>query len=119
MIVTNTNLGKEHLVETCSTSHLAQRTNFNTRCMHVNNEPGETFVLGHIEIGTSNDFADIAVMRATCPNFLAGDDPFVAIAFGFCAEVREVATSTWFTEQLSADDVAAIHLAHVQFASDI
>mgnify|MGYP006194023081 CR=1 FL=1 len=26
---------------------------------------------------------------------------------------------TWFTEQLTSNDVAAIHLAHVQFASDI
>ena len=58
-------------------------------------------------------------MRAACPNLLASDDPFIAIALGLCAEVGEVTASTRLAEQLTTNDVAAVHLAHVQVASDI
>jgi hypothetical protein len=56
----------------------------------------------------ANQYLAAWVTRAGDVKLLAVDDPFVAIAFGFCAEVREVATSTWFTEQLTADDVTHI-----------
>ena len=44
VIVGNAHFVEEHFVETCSTCHLAQWANLDTRRVHVDNEAGETFV---------------------------------------------------------------------------
>ena len=64
MIVGNTHFVEEHFVETCTTGHLAKRTNFYTRCAHVNDEARETFVFRQTCIATANDFANVAELCA-------------------------------------------------------
>ena len=58
-------------------------------------------------------------MRAAGPDLLAGDHPFVAVALGLGGQTGQVAAGTGLAEQLTTDDVAAVHLAHVQIASGV
>ena len=82
MVVGYAHLGEEDLVEACAAGHLTQRANFDSGSLHVDDEAGEALVLGKIGIGTADDFADVAVVRARGPHLLSGDDPLFAVAHG-------------------------------------
>ena len=100
---------EEHFIETCPTSHLAKWTNLDAWRIHIHQETSEAFVLGQARVGTTDDFTDVAVMSTRGPHFLPGDHPLVTVTLGLGLQRRQIATSTWFAEQLAADDVGAPH----------
>jgi len=58
---------------------LLQWANFNIWIFEVDDECGETLVLGEIPVGSGHDFANVGVMRTSGPHFLSGDNPLVAV----------------------------------------
>ena len=83
MVIFHAEFVDEHLVESSSTTHLLECTDFYSWVIHVNDETSETLVLGKINIGAANDFTDIGIVGSRGPHFLARDNPFVAITDRF------------------------------------
>ena len=119
MIISHAYFVEEHFVEACATCHLSERTNFYTWCTHVDNEASETFVLWQRWVGAANDFADVGELSTRCPHLLSGDEPLVAVAFGFCLHRCQVATRAGLGEQLATNNVGTPHGADVFFFRDV
>ena len=119
VIVGDSHLVEEHLVETRSAGHLAQRAHLDPGRTHVDDEASEPFVLGQVDVSTCDYLADVAVLRASRPHLLAGDHPLVAVALGLGLQTGEVAAGAWLAEQLTTDDVGAVHRAQVQILGDV
>ena len=85
-----TNIGQEDFVEVAATVNLVNRTNFNTRSLHVNDEHRNSGVLWRIGIGTSNHDSVIADVSKRGPNFLTIEHPLITIKLGLGLQTGNV-----------------------------
>jgi hypothetical protein len=72
-------VGEEDLVEHGVAGHLAQRADLDARLVHVDGEPGDALVLGHLGVGAGDEHAQIGHVAERRPHLLAVDDPLVAV----------------------------------------
>ena len=70
-------------------------------------------------VGAANDFADVGKLSARCPHLLSGDEPLVAVAFGFCLYRCQVAARAGLGEQLATNNVGTPHGTDVFFFRDV
>ena len=75
VVVGHPYLVEEHLVEAGAAGHLAQRADLHARRPHVDDEPGETLVLGQVRVRPRDDLADVAVLGARRPHLLPASAP--------------------------------------------
>ena len=113
MGVGDPDVGEEHLVERGTTGHLAQRTDLHTGCVHVDDESGQSAVLGQVGVGAADDLADVGHLGARGPHLLAVEDPLVAVPDRPGLQRGQVRSRRRLAEQLAAHDVAPPHLAQV------
>ena len=104
------NLLEEDLVEVGAAGHLPQRPHLHPRSLHVHDETREALVLGEVGVGPADHLADVGVVSTRCPHLLPGDDPLVTVGLGSHLQTGQVGSGAGLGEQLTADDVASIHL---------
>ena len=56
--------------------------------LHINKEVTQTFVLRHTRVGSDNHAAKVRVVRTRRPDFLAVDDPLIAVFLCFGSQRR-------------------------------
>src|SRR6202034_4678830 len=88
--VGNAHVGEIDLVETRLAARLTDRPDLDARAAHVEEEHRQALVLGDVGVGAYDQDAPVAEMGARGPDFLAIDDPFVALALGARAQPREI-----------------------------
>ena len=92
---------EEHFVEAAAARDLFNRTDFNARRLHVEEEKGQTFMLRNGRVGTGDNNAVITKMRARGPDFLTVDNPVIAVFFAFGAQAGNIRTGGRFREKLT------------------
>ena len=112
-VVGHPSIGHEHLVEEGATRHLAQGAHLDPGLMHGECEVGDPLVLGHVGIGAGQEHAQIGILAARRPDFLAVHDPFVAVSPRPALQSGEVRTGGRFAEQLAPRLTACHDVAHV------
>src|ERR1700678_999480 len=108
-------VAEEDLVEFAFAGHLLQRTDLHSGCFHVDEQDGETFVLGRRGVGTGNDFAPIADPPVAGPDFLPVDDVMVAIKNRGSLQIGEVRAGVWFRKSLAPDFFGAQNFRYEPF----
>src|SRR5207248_839386 len=73
----------------------------------------QALVLGHIGIGAGDENSVVRVMGPRCPDFLAVDDPVIAVALGAGAQARDVGAAGRLGKQLAPDLLAGGDLRQV------
>ena len=100
-------VGEVHLIEIGITGQLLDRFGLHTGSFHIHQEGGQPLVFGHRRVGAGHNHAVVRVVGAGGPDFLAIDDPLVAVLLGLGAQCREVGTAGGLREQLAPDFFAA------------
>ena len=100
-------VGEEHLVEVGAAAHLLDGPHLDARCVERHQERRHALVLGDVEVVTGDRETPLGEHRAGCPDLLAVEHPFVAVAGGAGGERREVGTGGGLAEQLASPDVLA------------
>ena len=119
VIIGHAHFVEEDLIERRATGHLLERADLHVRIFHVDDEAGQSLVLGEIPVGAGDDLTDIGVVRTGGPHLLAGDHPFISIALSFGGQGRKVRSGAGLGEQLAGDHFAAPQLLHVQLAGNV
>ncbi len=107
--VRHASIGHVDLVELCFTGYLSERTDFNTRCVHVKREVRHAFVLWLIGVGSRDKHSPVGEVGECVPHLLPIHDPFVTVAYGLCSEACEVAAGARLREQLTPFFFARVH----------
>ena len=105
-------LVQEHLVEDGITGHLPQRADGDARLVEGKGEPRDARVLGHIDIGASEQHAVVGLLGLTAPHLLPADDPTVSVAASARRQSREIGTGAGLTEELTPADLTAHDRGH-------
>ena len=96
MIVADCYIVKENLVDVAVATSKLDRTNVDSRRLHVDPEIGQALVLGDIGVGPDDDDAIVAILRPAGPQFLAVDFPAIAIGFGFCSQAGQIRSASYW-----------------------
>ena len=92
---------EEHLVELHLTADVAQRTDYHSRLVQVQQKVGDPFALAPIRICSGEEHPEVGSVGPRRPDLLPGDDPLVAVALGPRGQRRQVRTRPRLTEQLT------------------
>ena len=77
----NADVVEPHLVEVASIDHVANRSDFDTRRVHWNNDFADTEMwLSRNRFGSTDQIAIVRFVGERGPNLLTVNDPFIAIA---------------------------------------
>ncbi len=83
--------------------------------VHVDDEGGDAFVFGAGEVGAGEEDVPVGDVGAARPDFLAVNDPFVAVAFGFGFEASDIGAVLGFGVALAPDFVAVENVGDEAF----
>ena len=89
-------LVEPHFVEVDFATHMAELAYVDAGRTEVDEKVRDSPALGCIRIGASQTDCELAVVRPRRPDFLATEDPFIAVEFGLHRERCEVRSSTGF-----------------------
>ena len=106
-------VGEEHFVELGVPGDLHERPDLDTRRMHVEDEIGESAVLGLVRIGAGDEHPVPGGVGDARPHLLPVDHPFVAVADGLGREAGNVGTGAGLAEELAPDLLAGGDAAEV------
>ncbi len=81
----NASIGEEDLVERRVPIHLQDGAHLDPRLLHREHEVADSFVLGHVPIGSGQQHCVVSVMRTCVPNLLPVQNPVIAIENCCCA----------------------------------
>ena len=77
-----------NLIKVRLTRELFDGFNLDAWRLHVNKEVTQAFVLRHTRVGSDNHAAKVRVVRTRRPDFLAVDDPLIAVFLCFGSQRR-------------------------------
>ena len=106
MSVGDAGIGDVDLVELGLPGHLAQRSGLDPGGVHVQNKVGETFVLGRIDVGASQQQSPAGFLGEAGPHLLPVDHPVPiarAIAHRGGGQPCEIRTGARLGEELAPD----------------
>ena len=103
----NPHVAEEHLVEIGVHRHVDQWPDLNAGRIHPEQQKADSLVFGRIRLGPYQTEYPIGQMSGTGPNFLAIDDPIIAIEHAARAQAGQIAASTRLGIALAPDQVAA------------
>src|SRR5271169_726756 len=103
LLILDSQVCKEHLVKAALAIRLLDRPHLNARRMHVNIKHGQTTMLRHGRVGSSEQQAKVGDLRKAGPDLLTVDEP----AFRDCAragtDAGEIRARARLREQLAPD----------------
>src|SRR5882757_9051333 len=101
-------IGEEHLIELGSTGHLPQRAYLDAGAVHVHEERRDALVLGHVGVGSTQQFPDIGAVRDGSPYLLPVHYPTRVNRLRTGSQPGKVGSRSWLAEQLAGDEFAAV-----------
>src|SRR6266700_1630988 len=111
----HTQIVEEEFVELRLAGHLAQRTDFNPRRLHVHQKHSQALVLRHSGIGTHDEFAPGRRPSVAVPYFLAVHYIVVTFQTRFTTHVGQIGTGVGFGKTLAPDLFRAEDLGEISF----
>src|SRR5580658_1617553 len=103
-------VAEKKLVEFGFAGHVAQRSNFDARRFHVNEEHAEAFVRRGGGIGAHDDLSPVADPTVAGPNFLAVDDVMIAVENCLRLQAGEIGAGVRLRKTLAPDFFGAENL---------